>query len=142
MSYGDVAYRIDPATLFGASQSQRTRGMVVVLIGAPILFFSVLLLAYCVFALAVTDFRESTDVVAGVGVGLFGLIPFIISLIAVIFGARALKRGARLRELSGLAYGRTDVTLYDLCARAHKTPREMATTLALAERYRAAFRWM
>jgi hypothetical protein len=138
----DLVFRVDPRACFGAGAKLRSRGVLLVVLGAPILFVGVLSTAYAILAIAWHHFPEGDrlDVVAAVLGFMVLSVPLAVGVLLTVLGVRRLRRGALLVELAGLAHGKTHVTVLDLASRTGKRPEVVLASLTLAERHRAATR--
>jgi len=136
----DTVFRVDPPALAAAGGRDRTRGALLVALGAPLGFIGLLTTAYAILALAWHHFEDGKDVVAGVGVLVVLALPLAAGALLLVRGVRRLRRGATLLELASLVYDKTLVTVLDLAGRTGKSPDRVLAELALAADRGAAVR--
>jgi hypothetical protein len=136
----DVVYRIDAPACLYAGTKMKSRGVLLMLVGAALSFVGLLSTAYGVLAVVWFPSRRNDAafvVAAAIGIAVFAL-PLVIGLLLLVFGGRRHHRGAELVDLASHAHGRTHVTVLDLAARTGRAPDAVVTILALAARHSAA----
>jgi ABC-type molybdate transport system permease subunit len=108
--------------------------IVLLLVGIPLSMFGV-------FAVAVHDTHgEVKELLASILVVLLCLSPLIVGTLALGAGVRWSRRGARLRELRSLVFGRESVSCAELAARTRRPETEILALLSVAEEHDAAWR--
>ena len=138
----DVAYRVDGAALFAESARVRRRGGWFLAVGVPLTLFG-LLLGLMVLVTVLRRSFASAESGEGLAAGLVVVacfLPLLIGVALVVAGARRLSLASRLRDLSSLAHGTTQVTVLGLSARTGKTPADVMSLLGTGRRHRAATR--